>query len=66
MNSVFSLHPAAIAGEHLAGRINGGPAKQDAEPERDTVRPEGRSRRLAALFAFRRSREAATARSANV
>jgi hypothetical protein len=66
MKSLFSLHPAAIAGEHLAGRISAGPAKQDAEPERDMVRPEGRRRRLAALLAFRRRREAATAGSANV
>ena len=66
MRHIFDLHPAALAGELLAGRPDAGPAKQDAEPERDAVRVDGRRRRiLGAVLAFRRRGEAAgAARSA--
>jgi hypothetical protein len=65
MKTPFALHPAAIAGELLAGRPNTGPAQRDAEPERDTVRAES-GRLLGPLLAFRRRRDAAAAaRSAN-
>lgn len=66
MKSLFSLHPVAVAGDLLAGPPSAGPATQDAEPERDTVRAEGRRHRLAALLTPRRRRDAAAAaRSAN-
>jgi hypothetical protein len=64
MKSIFDLHPAAVAGELLAGRPNAGPAQRDAEPEPDTVRAESRLPRP--VLAFRRRRDAAAAaRSAN-
>jgi hypothetical protein len=64
MKSIFDLHPAAVAGELLAGRPGTGVAKRDAEPERDTVRTERRLPRP--VLAFRRRRDAAAAaRSAN-
>ena len=66
MKSPFALHPAAIAGELLAGRPDAGPAQRDAEPERDTVSADSRRRLVGPLLAFRRRREAAAAaRSAN-
>ena len=65
MNSLFSLHPVAVAGELLGGRPSAGPAKQDAEPERDEVRA-ARRRLPRPVVAFRRRRDAAAAaRSAN-
>jgi hypothetical protein len=57
MRHIFDLHPAALAGELLAGRPDAGPAKRDAEPEPDTVRADGRRRILGAVLAFRRRRE---------
>ena len=66
MRHIFDLHPAALAGELLAGRPDAGAAKQDAEPERDMVRADRRRRLVGPLLAFRRRREAAAAaRSAN-
>jgi hypothetical protein len=66
MSTLFALHPAAIAGELLAGRPEAGPALRDAAPERDAVRADDRGRLLGALLGFRRRREAAAAaRSAN-
>ena len=65
MRHIFDLHPAALAGELLAGRPDAGPAKRDAEPEPDTVRADGRRRILGAVLAFRRRGKAAgAARSA--
>ena len=64
MKSIFDLHPAAVAGELLAGRPNAGHAQRDAEPEREPVRAERRLPRP--VLAFRRRRDAAAAaRSAN-
>ena len=60
MKSPFALHPAAIAGELLSGRIDAGPAQQDAEPERDEVRA-ARRRLPRPMLAFRRRRDAAAA-----
>jgi len=66
MKSPFALHPAAIAGELLAGRPDAGPAQRDAEPERDEVRA-ARRRLPRPFLAFRRRRDAAAAaRSAHV
>jgi hypothetical protein len=66
MKSPFALHPAAIAGELLAGRPDAGPAQRDAEPERDEVRA-ARRRLPRPILAFRRRRDAAAAaRSAHV
>ena len=66
MKSPFALHPAAIAGELLAGRPDAGPAQRDAEPERAEVRA-ARRRLPRPFLAFRRRRDAAAAaRSANV
>jgi hypothetical protein len=65
MKSIFDLHPAAVAGELLAGRPGARVAQRDAEPERDTVRAERRLPRP--VLAFRRRHDAAAAaRSANV
>ena len=60
MKSPFALHPAAIAGELLAGRPDAGPAQRDAEPERDEVRA-ARRRLPRPILAFRRRRDAAAA-----
>ena len=58
MRHIFDLHPAAVAGQLLAGRPDAGPARRDAEPETDIVRP-GLYRRLAVRLALGRRREAA-------
>lgn len=65
MKHLFDLHPAAVAGDLLAGRREAGQAQQDAEPERDTVPADTRRRLPRPLLALRRREAAASARSAN-
>ena len=60
MKSFLPLHPAAIAGDLLAGRPDAGPAQRDAEPERDEVRA-ARRRLPRPVVAVRRRRDAAAA-----